>query len=213
MCVVTDQPAAIELRSAAGRKNAAFLLRVLNLMIAAGVVIGRVLVQKAETGAAPVGHCIAAQTRLDSTIRRIIMLFRAIVTPGFGAPVEPRAARKERKPRTPPDEAAKERRRERDDLRDEPDAPYDVTGKTLDGLINEICADLGMPALGAQGWRTMTRQKLAKLVSDAVALMLAEAAAEAAGPKRRRKLYWGTRSWLAARAKAARRLEPRVRDG
>ena len=208
---MTDPATSIEPARPAGGLDTAYLLRVLNLLIGFGRIIGHQLGQKAEAGLAPIADCIRAQSRLDSTIRRMIMLWRAMCLPGFGERVGPAAGKQRGRPQA--GDAAARRKAARRDRYDEPDAPYDITGKTLDEIIREICGDLGVAPLGARAWKRLTREQIETLVADAVVLLLEAAAAEAAAPTVPRRLHWGTRSWLAARARAARRLERRVRDG
>ena len=216
MALVSAQATLTEPTSTAGRRtvDTGLFLRILDILIDIGCAISEAVLEKAQAGLAPLLNASAVHQRVFCTVRRMIMLALKISAPGYGEGA-PRPAAKE-----PVRRERKERgeRRERDEKpepeeTDEPDLPYDLKNKSMDELLREMCRDLGLPELdGTYAWSELTPEAIAALVVRASAALLEEAAAERATPTIPDGVFWGTKSWLAARRKAAR-LSHRVRDG
>jgi hypothetical protein len=155
--------------------------RMLHVLFRIGSAISRRLMEHSQA-AVQAGtswrEATSAYQRVAQAIRRILMLALEIGEPGYGAAKDSEGEGAERPERLGgldrPDWFDRPERRGR--VADE-EIRYDLTNKGMDGVIREICRDLGLPPLDASHpWTDLTVEQIAKLVLDAVALLLKQAA-------------------------------------
>ncbi len=181
--------------------------RILHVLYRIGTAISGRLMRKSQAAGPSWREAAAAYARVALAIRRIVMLALEISKPGYG-----QAKGSEREgPERPERLEGLERpdwddKPARPDPADAGDSGYDLTHEGMDGVVREICRDLGLPPLDTKHpWTELTVEQIARLVVDAVALLIEEEAA-----RLRPGVDWRPES---APVRGAPGLAPRVHDG